>query len=85
MRNENGFTLVELMVALFIIGVLSMIAVPNIKKYQERAKMTPIQRLEEAKKETNPIRCIEGYKFVKDFNNNLTQVLNKEGGGISCD
>ena len=36
--NEDGFTLVELMVVVAIIGVLSAIAVPNFKKYQAKSK-----------------------------------------------
>jgi len=36
--EEAGFTLVELMVVVAIIGVLSAIAVPNFKKYQAKSK-----------------------------------------------
>lgn len=36
--KEDGFTLVELMVVVAIIGVLSAIAVPNFKKYQAKSK-----------------------------------------------
>ena len=37
-NNESGFTLVELMIVVAIIGVLSAVAVPNFKKYQAKAK-----------------------------------------------
>lgn len=37
-KNEQGFTLVELMIVVAIIGVLSAVAIPNFKKYQAKAK-----------------------------------------------
>ena len=38
MKKHDGFTLVELMIVVAIIGVLSAVAVPNFKKYQAKAK-----------------------------------------------
>ena len=38
LKDQNGFTLVELMIVVAIIGVLSAVAVPNFKKYQAKAK-----------------------------------------------
>ena len=38
--SQKGFTLVELMVVVAIIGILSAIAVPNFKKYQAKSKTT---------------------------------------------
>jgi len=37
-KEQDGFTLVELMIVVAIIGVLSAVAVPNFKKYQAKAK-----------------------------------------------
>ena len=38
LKRQNGFTLVELMVVVAIIGLLSAVAIPNFKKYQAKAK-----------------------------------------------
>ncbi|MEX0798537.1 MAG: prepilin-type N-terminal cleavage/methylation domain-containing protein [Bacteriovoracaceae bacterium] len=38
LSNQLGFTLVELMIVVAIIGVLSAVAVPNFKTYQAKAK-----------------------------------------------
>jgi len=38
LKRQDGFTLVELMVVVAIIGLLSAVAVPNFKKYQAKAK-----------------------------------------------
>jgi type IV pilus assembly protein PilA len=38
LSKQDGFTLVELMVVVAIIGVLSAVAIPNFKTYQAKAK-----------------------------------------------
>lgn len=40
MRNESGFTLVELMVTVAIVAILASVAVPSYINYQNRAKQT---------------------------------------------
>jgi type IV pilus assembly protein PilA len=38
--KNSGFTLVELMVVVAIIGLLSAVAIPNFRKYQAKSKMS---------------------------------------------
>ena len=40
MRNQKGFTLIELMIAVAIIGLLSAIAIPNFINYRNKSFCT---------------------------------------------
>ena len=61
LKRQDGFTLVELMVVVAIIGLLSAVAVPNFKKYQAKAKMS------EAKLQLSSLYTAET-AFFSDYN-----------------
>ena len=61
LKRQDGFTLVELMVVVAIIGLLSAVAIPNFKKYQAKSKTS------EAKLQLSAIYTAET-AFFADFN-----------------
>lgn len=44
-RSNQGFTLIELMIAVSIIGILSAIAIPQFQDYADRSKVAEIPNL----------------------------------------
>ena len=63
MRNEKGFTLIELMIVVSIIGILAAIAIPQFSAYRERAYKCEAAALFESVKKD----IVEYYKHTGVF------------------
>jgi type IV pilus assembly protein PilA len=65
-KLSKGFTLIELMIVVAIIGILAAIAIPNFIKYQLRSKFSEASSNVEALRKANEVllqgeRLLEGY------------------------
>jgi type IV pilus assembly protein PilA len=59
LNNKKGFTLIELMIVVAIIGILAAIAIPNFMNYQCKAKQS------EAKSSLGSIRVAQEAYFAE--------------------
>jgi type IV pilus assembly protein PilA len=59
LKNKKGFTLIELMIVVAIIGILAAIAIPNFMNYQCKAKQS------EAKSNLGAIRTAQEVYYAE--------------------
>ncbi len=71
LRNKKGFTLLEVLVTVGIVGVLSAIAIPAYKKYKEGANQTAV------KSEVSSGH--KAYMAHETFNNTFCATLDSAG------
>jgi len=60
-KNSSGFTLIELMIVVAIIGVLAAVALPAYRDYIQTANITKIQALYEEAKRLADITHVKGF------------------------
>jgi len=85
LRNESGFTLMELMVVIVIIGVLAAIAVPSMVKQVDKAKVK--RAMVELKAMKTAIDVYRAEKGVYPTTSQINDVLEDYGinfGSASC-
>jgi len=58
MKNQKGFTLIELMIVIAIIGILAAIAIPQFSAYRERGYIASM------KADCNSVRTAEEAYYV---------------------
>ncbi len=80
MRNSKGFTLIELMIVIAIIGILAAIALPAYAKYMARAKFTEVTSAVEGVKKQVELCIFDQGVGTSGANAEITTAACKNGG-----
>jgi len=81
MKKQAGFTLIELMIVVAIIGILAAVAVPQYQTYTKKAKYTEVVQAAQGFKSQVEI-CIQNRSDPAATS--ITGCGNSESGGVSA-
>ena len=82
MHNQKGFTLVELVVVIVILGILSAVAVPKFIDMQEEAK---VSALEGARGAVKSAVALAHARWMVDGADSTATTVDMEGSSIAVD
>ena len=69
LKNKKGFTLIELMIVVAIIGILAAIAIPNFMTYQCKAKQSEAKSLLGAVRTAQEVYFAENSTYASSTSN----------------
>lgn len=79
-RNQSAFTLIELIIAIAIIGILAAIAIPSYTSYLEKSRMSEANRNIAALKQAQEEYYLENNAyFYEDSGNNADLAAASDG------
>jgi len=86
MKNQKGFTLVELMVVIAIIGIITAIAIPYYNNYKktacDQAALTDLYNVKAAVQKYLTDETLKGTSVVSDVPTAVTAVLSPSNVGL---